>query len=74
MTDELRQILDADQAAELLGIARRTLWRWAREGMVPHRRLGGRHFSFRRDELIAWHNAQPGKTVQEALDRIGGQR
>lgn len=69
-----RQLLDADQAADLLGIERRTLWRWAREGMVPHRRLGGRLLSFRRDELLAWRDAQPGRTVSEALDRIGVQR
>lgn len=62
-----RPILDAVQAAELLGIARRTLWRWTRGGLVPHRRLG-RLVTYRRDELLAWHAALNGVTLSQALE------
>ena len=63
-----RLIFDANTAADFLGIARRTLWRWTREGRVPHRRLG-RMVSYRRDELLAWHNALPGRSLAEVLDQ-----
>ena len=63
-----RLIFDADTAADFLGIARRTLWRWTREGRVPHRKLG-RMVSYRRDELLAWHNALPGRSLAEVLEQ-----
>jgi len=63
-----RLIFDADTAAAFLGIARRTLWRWTREGRVPHRKLG-RMVSYRRDELLAWHNALPGRSLAEVLEQ-----
>jgi excisionase family DNA binding protein len=46
-------LLSAVDAGSLLGIHPVTLLRWAREGRVPHRRLG-RKVKFRASELDSW--------------------
>jgi excisionase family DNA binding protein len=46
-------LLSAADAGNLLGIHPVTLLRWAREGRVPHRRLG-RKVKFRASELDSW--------------------
>jgi len=46
-------LISADDAGKLLGIHPVTLLRWAREGRVPHRRLG-RKVKFRASELNSW--------------------
>ena len=28
------------EAAKMLGISERTLWQWAKDGLIPHRRVG----------------------------------
>jgi excisionase family DNA binding protein len=45
--------ISAVEAGELLGIHPVTVLRWAREGRVPHRRLG-RKIKFRKSELDKW--------------------
>ena len=47
-------LLSAVDAGSLLGIHHVTLLRWAREGKVPHRRLG-RKVKFRASELDSWY-------------------
>jgi excisionase family DNA binding protein len=47
-------LLSAVDAGNLLGIHPVTLLRWAREGRVPHRRLG-RKVRFRASELDSWN-------------------
>lgn len=51
------KVLSAQEASELLGIHPVTLLRWAREGVVPHRRLG-RKVTFRASELDSWYRTQ----------------
>ena len=46
--------LTAAEAGRLLDLHPVTLLRWAREGRVPHRRLG-RKVTFRVSELNAWY-------------------
>ena len=46
-------MLDADQAAELLGISREWIYKMARRGELPYYRLG-RAMRFRRSELDAF--------------------
>ncbi|MGD0443163.1 MAG: helix-turn-helix domain-containing protein [Edaphobacter sp.] len=46
-------LLSAEDAGNLLGIHPVTLLRWAREGRVPHWRLG-RKVKFRASELNSW--------------------
>lgn len=47
-------LLTATEAGRLLDLHPVTLLRWAREGRVPHRRLG-RKVTFRVSELNAWY-------------------
>ena len=47
-------LISAEHAGSLLGIHPVTLLRWAREGRVPHRRLG-RKVKFRASELDSWY-------------------
>ena len=46
-------LISATEAAQLLGIHPVTILRWAREGRVPHLRLG-RKVKFRVSELNSW--------------------
>lgn len=50
-------LISATEASELLGIHPVTLLRWAREGRVPHRRLG-RKVTFRASELDSWYRTE----------------
>ena len=50
---EFEPLLTACEAGHLLDIHPVTLLRWAREGRIPHRRLG-RKVRFRASELNAW--------------------
>jgi excisionase family DNA binding protein len=47
-------LISAVEAARLLDLHPVTLLRWAREGRIPHRRLGKR-VTFRVSELNAWY-------------------
>lgn len=54
MTDSnIVTLITADEAAELLGIHRTTLYDGARRGEIPCRRVG-RRFVFVREALLAW--------------------
>jgi excisionase family DNA binding protein len=46
-------VLDLNQAAELLKVSDRTLWGLAREGRVPSRRVG-KQYRFSRSQLLEW--------------------
>lgn len=46
-------ILTAEQLSEVLPLHPETIRRWAREGRIPHRRLG-RKIVFLRGEIDAW--------------------
>jgi excisionase family DNA binding protein len=48
------ELLDAQEAAKLLGVEARTLLAWAREGRVPCLRLGPRTIRWTRSMLEAW--------------------
>jgi len=51
-------LLNATEAAEMIGVHPVTLLRWARENRLPCRRVG-RKVSFRATELNAWDESQP---------------
>lgn len=57
--------IDADTAAELLGVNVFTLYRWVREGRVPAIRLG-RSVRFRVAALEAWLLEQEQKAMHGA--------
>lgn len=50
---ETAEYLDAEQAAALLGISRRSLPQLVRRDALPVHRVG-RLYRFRRDEVVAW--------------------
>ncbi|HOV76768.1 MAG TPA: helix-turn-helix domain-containing protein, partial [Sedimentisphaerales bacterium] len=37
-------MLSVREAAEVLGVSQKTVYRWIKEGRVPSHRLGGQHF------------------------------
>ena len=51
--DELPELLDADQAATMIGLPASWLLREARAGRIPHHKRG-HYVRFRRSELIPW--------------------
>jgi hypothetical protein len=50
--------LDSHAAARLLGVSERTLRGWRCERQGPPYRALGRTIRYRRDELLAWADAQ----------------
>jgi len=49
------ELLTTKQAAKLLGIGERTLWRWSRSGVAPAPvKIGGTAVRYRRDEYLDW--------------------
>jgi len=54
---DFESLMGAAEAAELLNLHHVTVLRWAREGLLPHLRLG-RKVMFRASELDAWCNAR----------------
>ena len=62
------EVLDADQAAEVLGISRTLLLRLAREGKLPGKKLG-KEWRFRLSALLRWlgDTEQPVPSSLEAL-------
>lgn len=55
--NEMECFVDAGRAAEFLSMDRRTLIRWAREGIAPGHPLGAgvrKIWRFRLSELSAW--------------------
>jgi excisionase family DNA binding protein len=58
--EDLPQILDAAQVAELLGMNVQMVRRYAREGRLPAYKLpGGRTFKFFRDEILEFVRSHP---------------
>ena len=49
--------LTAQEAADLLRVQRRSLYRLVRLQQIPYRRIG-RAIRFERNELLAWTNPQ----------------
>jgi excisionase family DNA binding protein len=50
--------MNAEEAAEFLGVAQSTLYGYVREHRIPHLRLSPRVLRFDRDELTAWLEAR----------------
>ncbi len=61
-TDPL--LLTIKQAALLLGLSTRALYRWSAEGRLPGLRRIGRSLFVSRSELMAWLKVQGAQTTQ----------
>jgi|GEM_PF-3938749 len=62
------QLLEAEEAAELLRVKVKTLYSWASRGKVPHRKVGSRVL-FHRGELMRWTAAQAQEEAQARQTR-----
>ena len=67
MSAEPREVMQPDQAADLLGYSREVLLRECRRGHVPFRRLNARKIVFIRTELLRWIDRQPGRRLEEVI-------
>lgn len=54
----LAEVLNVDQVAELLGLARNTVYDAANRGLIPHRRVG-RRLIFSRTAVLDWVACKP---------------
>ena len=67
------EILNADGAAEALGITTRLLLKLAREGKIPGKKLG-KEWRFRRSTILRWLGdpppIDPAKLTREELLRL----
>ena len=65
-----REIVNADGAAEALGVSRRLVLRLAREGKLPGKKVG-REWRFVRSDLRAWISGGGGLDSLEELIKSG---
>ncbi|NJL30049.1 MAG: AlpA family phage regulatory protein [Thermoanaerobaculia bacterium] len=70
------KILRTNTVAEMLGISRATLWRWARRGLLPPRRIVGPNtVGWVESEILAWLEARPLRLPsQEEIDKPSATR
>jgi prophage regulatory protein len=67
-TESLRELLSADEAATMAGVARRSWWRYVSAGRAPAPvRLGGA-VRWRKSELAEWISAGCPR-VRKAVER-----
>jgi excisionase family DNA binding protein len=59
--DNAKQVLNADEVAELLRVNRKTVYEYAGRGAIPHRRLGAR-LLFSRAAVMRWLEACSGRS------------
>ena len=50
----IEQLLTADELSRHIHLHRETILKWAREGRIPHRRLGARRVLFLASEVNKW--------------------
>ena len=53
MEEKVNDILTLEKTAELLRIPRSTVYKLAREGVIPAQKVG-RHWRFHRETLVDW--------------------
>ncbi len=66
------KLLNSAEAAEKLGISRRTLRRWCAKGLIIHSRTAGGDFRFRQDAIdfcVAQHNGAKAKVKGPKLKK-----
>jgi excisionase family DNA binding protein len=63
-TRELRGTLSVQEAADLLGVVRRTIHRWQRDGRMPPRIPIGRRLQYRLDDIRAMAGTPDGEQAR----------
>ena len=61
-----RKTYSPQEAAEALGVTRPTIWKLARLGEIPYRRLG-RLVLIDREEFDKWYKSLPGKSADQVI-------
>lgn len=54
-TEEMveKQVLTSSEAAQFLKVSQKSLYRWLRNGEIPHQKVGGQ-YRFLKSELARW--------------------
>lgn len=65
------QLLTTKQAAKLVNVGERTLWRWSRSGIAPAPVKIGGAIRYRRDDLLEWIQADCPRTDGRGNQRVG---
>jgi excisionase family DNA binding protein len=61
MSEAIETPLKAEQLAKILPLHPGTILKWAREGKIPHKRLGPRTIVFMPSEIRAWLESKNGR-------------
>ncbi len=72
MSREREVLLNQDQVVEIVGVCRKTLWSWRRQGIFPAgflRDLSGR-LLWRRSEVLAWLDERERGSLTEVAKRL----
>ena len=68
----MKEIMTPREAAEYLSVHVRTIYRLAKHGDIPGRKIGG-SWRFKRDTLDEWLSERKNPMPQEKLQRNGKQ-
>jgi excisionase family DNA binding protein len=61
MPEVIEVPLTAEQLSKILPLHPVTILRWAREGKIPHKRLGARKILFMPSEIRSWLDSLNGR-------------
>lgn len=63
------RLISFSEAAEILGVAKSTLYAWTSQNRVPHIKLSKRLIKFRMEELLSWIEQRSSLPQFEAIRR-----
>ncbi|HVE90919.1 MAG TPA: helix-turn-helix domain-containing protein [Actinomycetota bacterium] len=71
----MKQLLTVDEVAQLLGVHRATIYRWAETGVLPAIKVGSALLRFDPDVLQDWLRTTPAERERQArASKPGGAR
>lgn len=53
-----KEVMNTEEAAEFLGLAPFTIRKYARKGIIPGKKVGGKEWRFVKADLLAWLREQ----------------
>lgn len=65
----MEKLLNIDELAEILGVAKATIYSWTSQNKIPHIKLGKRLLKFREQEVMDWVSKKSVRTDAPVISR-----